>query len=104
MTPTGGPHLSARERREEERGFGWADRAGGGGEQAGPAGPCEEDSKERRKDVWAWAAWKKKREGKKKERVGRAQRENEGEKELRSNIFEFELKFKLKWKTNNKIM
>jgi hypothetical protein len=48
-TPTGGPRLSARERREEERGVGWADWAGGGGEQAGPAGLRGEEREERRK-------------------------------------------------------
>jgi hypothetical protein len=32
MTPTGGPRLSVIERREDERGVGWADWAGGGGE------------------------------------------------------------------------
>jgi hypothetical protein len=46
---------------------------------------------EGRKADWAWAAWKKKREGKEKERMGRAQRKKEGEKELHSNAFEFEI-------------
>jgi hypothetical protein len=50
----------------------------------------QEGRKEEGKAGWAWATWKKKREVKEKERVGRAQRGKVGEKELHSNIFEFE--------------
>jgi hypothetical protein len=45
--------------------------------------------RKKRKGCWAGPCGKKRREGKKKEGVGRAKREKEGEKEMHLNAFEF---------------
>jgi hypothetical protein len=57
-------------------------------EEARPAGPCGR----RRKGGLGLGCKGKKREEKEKGRVGRAQLEKEGEKQLHSNTFEFEFK------------
>jgi hypothetical protein len=79
----------------------WAgERRRGTGCWTGPRG----EEREERNAGWAWATWKKKREGKEKDKVGRAQREKEGEKELYPNAFDFEFEILIQWKTNNKTM
>jgi hypothetical protein len=55
------------------------------------AGPRGGKKKGREKGQVGLGRKEEKREGKRKERVGRAQLEKEGEKELHSNAFEFEL-------------
>jgi hypothetical protein len=67
----------------------WAGEEGASSCWAGPRG---EENREKRKTGWAGPCRKKERKGKKKERVGRAQREKEGEKEMHFNAFEFKFK------------
>jgi hypothetical protein len=71
MSPTGGAHLSAREKGEERgaRVGRWA-REGSSGAAAGLGRAVER--REKRKGCWAGLCGKKRREGKRKERVGRA--------------------------------
>jgi hypothetical protein len=87
--PIGGSRLSAREEGRRERACGLAGL--GEAQAVGPVVPCGRKGGEGGKADWAWAAWKKKREGKEKERMGWAQREKEGEKEMHLNL---NLKFK----------
>jgi hypothetical protein len=77
------------ERRAEHAGPGRA----GGRERRGerPAG-LGRVVKKKEKASWAGPCERKGRKGKKKERVGQAQREKDGEKEMHSNIFEFKFK------------
>jgi hypothetical protein len=82
-SPTGGFRLSARERKERtEAPVGLGRR---GLDRLGRA-----MERKKRKGCWAGPCGKKRREGKKKEGVGRAKREREGEKEMHLNAFEFE--------------
>jgi hypothetical protein len=48
------------------------------------------EKKKERREAGGWAVREEKERGEEKERVGRAQREKKGEKELHSNAFEFE--------------
>jgi hypothetical protein len=78
-TPTGGPARWLR----------------GGRKRAGqPAGPRGEERVKRRKAGWAWAAWKKMREGKEKEGVGVAK----GKKREKKNCIQMHLNLNLKFK------
>jgi hypothetical protein len=75
--PKGGSCLSARERRR----LGWEERDWAGWAARG---------REKEERLLDWALREERREGKKKEGVGRAKREIEGEKEMHLNAFEFE--------------
>jgi hypothetical protein len=82
--------VSEREGRVERRTGGPLGRGGGRKQLLGWA--VWGGKKRRKKNRLGWALQEEKREGKKKERVGRAQREKEGEKEMHLNAFEFKFK------------
>jgi hypothetical protein len=89
-----------REEGKKKEGAGWA--FGPGKEERSRLGRLVHAGRKGKKEKpgWAGPCRRKGREGeKKKDRVGRAKREKEGEKEMHLNF-----KFKCKWKTNNKTM
>jgi hypothetical protein len=106
---TGRPRLSAR-----EGGGGWeTSRAGGLGQGEGSWVAWRKRKRERRlvglgragregreeKAGWAWAARSKKREKKNREWAGPNLKKRD-----KKNCIQMHLKFKFKWKTNNKTM
>jgi hypothetical protein len=65
-------------------------RWAGGGGRSRLGRLCHVVKGKKRKGCWAGPCGKKRTEGKRKERVGQAKREREGEKEIHSNTFELE--------------
>jgi hypothetical protein len=113
--PDSGSSLSLARRWWRTRREGPAWRWGREGERgAGPPGPGEGEQRywlgwvsrwrKKGKGCWAEPCGRKGREGKRKERVGRAKRERGGEKENIQMHLNLNLKFKFKWKTSSRTM
>jgi hypothetical protein len=82
-----GPPGSERERGGERWAAGPSGRERSSGAAAGLAHVGRKEEK-KKKNWLGWALWEEKERGEK-ERVGRAKREKEGEKEMHLNVFEF---------------
>jgi hypothetical protein len=110
--PTGGTHLPAGGRGKRGRsrprgkagpGRSWAARWEREKRGTGQLGRAEGDKKKKKSQVGPGCK-EKRREGKRKERVSRAQLEKREKKNCIQMHLNLNLKFKFKWKTNDKIM